>query len=399
MESICTDPIFVVGFPRSGTTLLTAMLAAHSLVASGPETHVFAKLSRREKDDAVSDPGWPDLAATLLSELAVTGLIISDSYGLTREDIASALGAKLPSLRALQEVFPEAVANRQRKPIWIEKSPAHLRHVREIRASFPDARIIRICRDPRDVVLSMSRTPFANPDPLACCIRIHEDHARSADFFRSDSLSRTVLFENLLSDPEAELRTLCRFLRIPFERSMLDFQDDARALVTEGERWKTNVFRPLDRGRAYAWKRSFSGLVETAVSTWCHEAIAESGYERPVVAIRKLAAIGMTQEIVQRHSEFFAELLAAGILPIRSKDLAQPGDVLVFTAVESAPGRSLLSTLKRAVLFLFRRLTGRRTFLVKIPDPSRRTFAERLFEKSLVSVIRPATDLLGATGH
>ena len=143
-----SPPIFIVGVPRSGTTLLAAMLGAHPRLACGPETHFFHYLPA-DADGLCRGDDWPRAAIDYLYSIRHVGESIPANYGLTRPELTEALARKEPSVPSILSGMVEIYAGRNGKPRWVEKTPDHLPHVARIRRYYPDSPIVRILRDPR----------------------------------------------------------------------------------------------------------------------------------------------------------------------------------------------------------------------------------------------------------
>src|SRR5262249_35614363 len=153
-------PVFVVGVPRSGTTLLTALLGAHSRLSCSPESAFFAKLSKSNIDELLDSSHWPVRALDFLYSIRIGDVPVPDRYAIPREALISYLKSRRPSppamLEALTQQYMIAVGKRR----WVEKTPKHLVHASMIRRYYPHSPIIRIVRDPRDLALSLMSVPF-----------------------------------------------------------------------------------------------------------------------------------------------------------------------------------------------------------------------------------------------
>ena len=80
-------PIFVVGVPRSGTTLLAAMLAAHGSLSCGTETRFFHFLSQTDAEKLIKAENWPDSATDFLFKLKLVDIPVPEHYALRKEQI------------------------------------------------------------------------------------------------------------------------------------------------------------------------------------------------------------------------------------------------------------------------------------------------------------------------
>lgn len=288
------DPVFVVGAPRSGTTLLAAMLGAHSRIACGPETQLFSKRRPRGLAEAVTDEHWPRRAARLVATLDVAGQRVIDLYGIDEAELWDALASREPRVAAMLEALTATLADREGKPRWAEKTPNHLLHLARIRSEWPRARIVRIVRDPRDVAESMRKLPAASDSALANAVLWAQWHAASRGFFARDPLAFTLRYEDLVREPEARLRELCEFLSEEFEPAMLDTSASGRAVSSPAEAWKREVLQPIDPARTELWKRRTDASRAAAIAWLCAEGIAELGYEpgpRPSAPRRLLLAL------------------------------------------------------------------------------------------------------------
>lgn len=251
-------PIFIVGVPRSGTTLLAAMLAAHSRLCCGTETRFFHFLAKTDVQALCAPTSWPDRAVDFLFALRLVDSPIPEHFGLTRAELYAYLQAQAPSVPAILAALTDQLRQREGKARWVEKSPEHLRHVQIIRHYFPTSPIIRIVRDPRDVALSLMKTPWAAghlPDNLMLWRRYDD---ASAPFFQTDPCSATVVYEDLVQEPARELRRLCRFIGETYQPQMLDTSQSATNVVTEKDRWHRIVNKPADRSRSGVWQRELT---------------------------------------------------------------------------------------------------------------------------------------------
>ena len=144
-------PVFVIGYPRSGTTLLL-----HLLMGSGEfptykfsESHFYSHCYRR-----YGSLSRPRNRERLLDELENREWFSGSE--VSRADLESAVAGNATNYSAYLASFMDLVANRQSKTRWIEKTPWHMLYVPEIRTAFPSAKFLVLVRDPRDVVLSIA---------------------------------------------------------------------------------------------------------------------------------------------------------------------------------------------------------------------------------------------------
>src|SRR5215475_8289769 len=271
------NPVFVVGPPRAGTTLLAAMLASHPSFSCGPETHFFMKTTPQQRRRAI-DERWPDSAVRLLSQLTLEGESILELFGQDPESLRKALAVRPRREATLLAALTEPYAARLGKRRWVEKTPVHILRLSEIVTAFPDAAIVRIVRDPRAAALSMTKVPFGSRNYLANCVHWMNWHVHSQAFFRLPRGHFTLRHEDLITDPEAELTRLCGFLGEDYDRSMLNYQDAARLIQTKAETWKTGTTRPLSAEVVDRWRREVALDDQNAAALFLKPALDEFGY-------------------------------------------------------------------------------------------------------------------------
>ena len=248
--------IFVVGVPRSGTTLLQGLLAAHSTTTSFTESHFFARHFSRLPGTSTAiltrNPA-PGVAA-FLNENGEEPVDASRWFSSENRPWLR-LKPWLPTqsrtvARRLLRIFDE-LALRRGTPYWIEKTPRHLRYVPYLeRVSNEDPRpqFIHMIRDGMEVVASLYRASqsWERPYDLETCIqRWNEDVAFSLTRV-ADTNDHFVFYEQLTSQPEPTLRRLLADLGLAWEPEILEsYGPTTDRLVTEDEPWKADVGRPI----------------------------------------------------------------------------------------------------------------------------------------------------------
>lgn len=302
-------PIFVVGAPRSGTTLLAAMLAAHSRLSCGPETRFFRFLSRRDQAQLLAE--WPDRAIDFLYSIRLMEPV-PDHYGLTREQIHCYLEKQSPSVPAILASLTEQYMERVGKVRWVEKSPEHLLFVQQIRSHFPASPIIRIVRDPRDVALSMVQWPNGPDDFLEALFLWRDYDSKSEAFFETDGYCLTIAYEDLVGSPEAELKKLCAFIGEAYEPQMLDTSQSAASVMTEKESWKRRVARAPDQSRIGVWRRQLTEEQILMSQTVVGDRLVAYGYEN-AEGPKKYANVYPSPTLLLKYRKMLTSLVDEGI--------------------------------------------------------------------------------------
>lgn len=208
-------PFFVVGVPRSGTTLLRHMLGGHPRLAIPRESHFVPS--------ALSAPsGAAALELILASEqFAEWGI---DADAVRRR--AAATDMTPPAVvRSAFETFAES----QGKPRWGDKTPRYLKHMPQLAAAFPGSRFVHLLRDGREVATSL-RDAWWGTDDLA--LAAHEwRHTIAKARADAESLPADqyleVRYRRLVADPKTELARVLDFLGEDMVDGLLDYADRA----------------------------------------------------------------------------------------------------------------------------------------------------------------------------
>jgi len=226
------DPIFIVGLPRSGSTLLEQILASHSKVEGTQElSHIQQIVSRlRGRDPDPAQPRYP----TILQEL-------------TREDFCG-----------LGELYLEETrAYRKGAVFFIDKMPNNFRHLGLVHLMLPNARIIDARREPMACCFSNLKQLFAQGQEFTYSV---EDVAR---YYRTylelmrhwtKALPGKVLrvqYEDVVEDLEGNVRRLLDFCGLEFEPQCIEFHKTVRSVRTASSE---QVRQPLSRSGLEQWR-------------------------------------------------------------------------------------------------------------------------------------------------
>jgi hypothetical protein len=369
-----SQPVFVVGGPRSGTTLLSAMLAAHSSFDCGPETHFlsrWSKLARSEHARILDEAAWPERAVAYVTSLQLGKKPVYPMYGLEAEDIRDWLAARPPSLAVMLESLTAQRAQRVGAPRWVEKTPRHLEVPELITATWPGARIVRIVRDPRDAAVSLTRVPFGTPSLLTNLSVLARMNEAASDFYRDAPSALTVRYEDLVAGPEVELQRICAFVGVDFEASMVSDRRGSSGVAAEHEWWKGDATGPLDRSRSGRWVTEMPPAVQHYAALNLGSMLEEHGYGAARPAARRLAIVPAGDALNARYDRVLLRLASADVAvrrPIPSTlDELHLQEPLVFFGVvgQLDPGRQrsasqrVIDIARLTLLLLTRRIQGR----------------------------------------
>lgn len=281
-----SEPIFITGVQRSGTTLLSAMLAAHSRMSCGPETHFFQRLVHEDEGFLTDPTNWPVAGIQFVSSISYTNFVentaerttILEKYQLSREEIAAYLSQNEPGIAPLLASVVEHYMRKQGKSRWVEKTPDHIQYLGLIRTHFPSSPVIRIVRDPRDVALSLTKVPWGAKTYFEAIEYWKTLDEAGRVFFETDSYCYTLKYEDLIRAPEVELRRLCDFIGEDFEESMLDTSTTGKQVNSRNVPWKDKAAQPVDHSRIAVWNQEISPAMNAYTEAVIGERMLAYGY-------------------------------------------------------------------------------------------------------------------------
>lgn len=203
-------PFFVVGCPRSGTTLLQTILDSHPDVAVPPESHFFRYYLDVINAETPATSPWND--SRLIDDLL--GNFRIRSWGI-QLDRRSLLESASNTASVVDNLFRQ-YARSQRKRVWGDKTPQHALYLDVILRVFPQARVIHLVRDGRDVAESYLRA-FIGPTHVAICAERWKRYVNTVGEMQSrlpPAQFLKVRYEDLVREPEATGKVLWRFLQL-----------------------------------------------------------------------------------------------------------------------------------------------------------------------------------------
>jgi len=265
-------PGFIVGVGRSGTTLLASILNRHSDVCVTPETAFFIHLNNYGIDEFREQ--WPESLVTIMKKMHPTKI-----WDAKPDFILEATQGKYPGIKKIFQLLGSEIADLQGKRYWIEKTPDHLSRYKEIREYFPDAPIIHIVRDGRDVASSLMKVHWASDSFFDNLIRWDIDISK-ADLIRDDDNNvMTLRFEDLVMDPEDMAKRVCDFFGLAYFSEMLIPDGSEDGLIEKGYDHKSDITKKIDNKKINRWKTGIDDHMKHISSMLIGERLKKYGYE------------------------------------------------------------------------------------------------------------------------
>lgn len=276
-------PIFIVGAPRSGTTLLAAMINAHRRIGCGNETHFFERLNGAIAAYLTDARRWPDRAVSYMSSLDHMRDPLFKLYDVDLADYRARLVASRPTVSAILGCFMDARLAGAGKARWAEKTPGHLRQFKAIRTYFPGSMVICIFRDPRDVALSLLNVPWGTSRFLDGLILWRSYYTYYRNHIQGARHTLTVRYEDLVREPIHTARAICTFIGEDFDEGMLDTSQSAQDVGALLEDYKRRASAPVDASRAYAWEAALDDAETALCDRLLRHALTSLGYPAPAI--------------------------------------------------------------------------------------------------------------------
>ncbi len=247
------DPIFIVGMPRAGSTLIEQILSSHSQVDGTLELPNVLSLSqklRRQPIDGAT-PGYPQI-------LELLGQKDFAQFG--------------------QAFIEDTRTHRQGAPFFIDKMPNNFRHIGLIKMMLPQAKIIDARRNPLDCCFSGFKQLFAEGQEFSYSLadigQYYRDYIKLMEHW-DEVLPGFVLRinnEDLIDDLAGQVRKMLEFCGLPFEQACLDFHRTKRNVRTPSSE---QVRQPVNRAGVGQW-RKYSDQLEPLKKSLGPELVALS---------------------------------------------------------------------------------------------------------------------------
>lgn len=231
-SSSSKGPVFIVGAPRSGTTLLQYMLRSHpALSLPTGESHFFIPLYRNAAQ--YGDLSRPDNVKRVLQAMEVQSaeFLHTDMHGLKFDVEKLSQEFVAESRQSMRDIITglfEKNAAGEGKPRWCDKTPYYVLHIPKLLEWWPDAQVIHIVRDGRDVALSMfaRRHDFGIYNTYLAA-KQWEQYVTTGRALGQRVPERKYLelrYEDMISDQKAALQKICGFLGEVYSDDLLEFK-------------------------------------------------------------------------------------------------------------------------------------------------------------------------------
>ena len=307
-----SDPFFVIGAHRSGTTLLRYMLSSHPRLYLPPESEFIPALFGQSPTRTFTRPE----SRRILRKIFRLRFVREWRGAPADIDDLVPEGETVTPARLVNALFT-AYAEQHGAQRWGDKTPTYTSHVDLLHCIFPGAKFIHLIRDGRDVALSVLDTwgQRAHVDLLFAAHtwkRRVTEARRSADQLRPE-LFLDLRYEDLVVDPEPPLHRICHFLGEDFHPNMLRFDLTAEESIQEGG-FHDAVRKSLTSNRVERWRREMSPSDLRVFEAVAGPNLTDLGYEvvghgPPSASERIRIAVLSSKYSIYRLVRLFSERL------------------------------------------------------------------------------------------
>ncbi|MFE3447597.1 sulfotransferase family protein [Nonomuraea sp. NPDC059194] len=272
-------PVFVVGCPRSGTTMLQLMLHSHPRLSVPPETRFLVPIYQKRRS-------FGDMRQAA-KRLALAEWMSSDrttkfhELGLDRDDFIRQVVDGPGSLGSVIGTAFKMYADRFGKARWGDKRPSYVKQVDMLVRLFPDAQFVHLIRDGRDCVSSLKEMPWFTHSSFHAMSTWAEaiDAGRRLRKIMPEDSYYELRYEDLTDDPSTELKKLCHFLDEDFEPAMCSPREAASVAVPVHKVWHSNTHGEVLRSRVGSWATRLENWELRLCEQVLGERLEANGYE------------------------------------------------------------------------------------------------------------------------
>ena len=246
--TISQSPVFIVGCPRSGTTLLQALLSTQNIIYSFPETHFFSNTYKYIKYDQNANIDITCLDTVFehiknKMDLNISGYILDQIRRISKnKDLSTKYLFEIIIYICLRnQLAHNEICNIR----WLEKTPGHFRHLDTIKKHYPMSKIIAIIREPASVINSRKKNIPQEKEKSVRELAFQWNSAITCfEEFKTkypDDIY-IIQYEKIVKNVEFAIQEIGRFLDITIQPEKLkNYHSEANNIILMGEYWKNSV--------------------------------------------------------------------------------------------------------------------------------------------------------------
>ena len=288
-------PVFIIGQPRSGTSVFARMFRKYLKVNFGPESQFFIRMN--DQLERFGDLEKDENLRTLIAEIARERCFQRNQFNF-------AVDTERVFRETPERTYPAVVATifshfaeHNGLPRWGDKTPEYIENLETLHLLFPDAQYIHIVRDGRDVALSHFKTHFGAKNSVVAALEWQLNVDRVLKFAAKLPADRftEIRYEDLMETPEAVFRHLIGFLGIE------DAGDELGRFIEE------NIEKEFKKQNYFKWQKAFSRRAKRDF-----ERVAKQGlewYRYPTVTQKKPLPMTLPEKVFWKGAHLVKKAL------------------------------------------------------------------------------------------
>ena len=277
MTELAERPIFIVGHPRSGTTLLRFLLSSHPRIHIPEETGFLPFLAKDREIEA-------ELSLARVQQIVERiGRLNRLWQGLVTDVPAFYAALPEPKLRFVLDALYRRQIAEHGAARWGDKTPVYVRYMPTLDQIFPSAQFVHMIRDGRDAALS-AREKWPDRRRYMDHYYLLKNWVRNVDAGQKAGRDLgpdrylEVRYERLVQDPQPVLEEICSFLGETFQPAMLDHVQLARR-IGPGPQGHVEVLQPISTASVGRWKTDLSPFDQKMADRLAGPTLLVLGYE------------------------------------------------------------------------------------------------------------------------
>ena len=277
-------PIFIVGCERSGTTMLRLILHSHANIAIPPQTKFIKKVyKRRLFFGNLIKPKNRNKIIKWFSDNHNKKTKIID-LGLDSNEIQNEILKSGNSLGAILSTIFRLYSNLHNKSRWGDKHPYYIKYLDQLFKLFPDAQVIHIIRDGRDAVASLKSMPWWKNDSIYSMLNWREAiiKGRKAKLKYNSNQFIEMRYEDIIEEPEKNIKTLCNFLEEEFSTKMLKFYKITDTVIPSYKMgWHSETKLQMNSKKIGRWQKDLEPWEAILMNQKMKKELALCNYDIP----------------------------------------------------------------------------------------------------------------------
>ena len=269
-----STPFFILANPRSGSSLLRIICDCNSALAVPPESGFLVWWKAKYEQELPSKWKSPEFLDQFVTDVLSSKKF--ETWNVEHKELLDFIAEVQPATysEAASLVYHYHARKRGKQPTyWGDKNNYYIKHLEELIGLYPHARFIHLVRDGRDVACSYKNLkqltsgsdyfPNLTDNIGEIAAEWAENNDAIADFLQAEASANSLLvkYEDLIVSPEETSKTICEFLGVPFDKTMLEYdrlnrQNNLEPAATLD--WKMNTLNKPDKTRIGRYARLLS---------------------------------------------------------------------------------------------------------------------------------------------